>query len=442
MRMISLVLASCAIIVANSYGQQQPYGYRTTGLDGVYSRTIQVEAGSVLDSAVNWMSPGTRNQSYAFEYGKNGRLMQDSNLFARVIPRIQSGGRYTNVHQAGRNQYWYDAKGRVDSIARTFWVDSLWMADSTGWKYRYSLDGSLLSKTRRSITSPRPIEIEMYVYDSDGNQIADSLIVQNTSAGGYDTICTVRQFDSKKRLLCERFRRSDTPTSMRQATYQYISEGEIRTVWSTQYPDTTIIDECVVFTIDSLDRVTNEVVWTGFADSHWTSCFAVPYAYDQDQRVISRSVANWFSYDGDGDVDTLVMTHPVYSNFLGARFQDSFGNELALPDYSGTTILYYHSGLATVERGGGNVGGFELAQNYPNPFNPATTIVFEIPRTTMVKLAIYDVLGREVKILVQGMRPAGRHSESFNAHNLASGVYLFRLQAGEFVQTRKLCVVK
>ncbi len=85
---------------------------------------------------------------------------------------------------------------------------------------------------------------------------------------------------------------------------------------------------------------------------------------------------------------------------------------------------------------------FMLAQNYPNPFNPSTTIKFELPRASLVSLTVYDILGRQVSVLVNERREAGVHEVKFDGSNLASGVYLCRLTAGEFIQTRKLILVR
>ena len=85
---------------------------------------------------------------------------------------------------------------------------------------------------------------------------------------------------------------------------------------------------------------------------------------------------------------------------------------------------------------------FALSQNYPNPFNPSTTIKFELPRTSQVNLTVYDILGREVSMLVNERREAGVHEVKFDGSNLASGVYLYRLQAGAFVSTKKLVLLK
>jgi hypothetical protein len=85
---------------------------------------------------------------------------------------------------------------------------------------------------------------------------------------------------------------------------------------------------------------------------------------------------------------------------------------------------------------------YVLEQNYPNPFNPTTCITFCIPDKKMVTLKIFDLLGREIAVLVNEQKPAGVHSVYWNAVGFPSGVYFYRLQAGSFVETRKLIVLK
>lgn len=86
---------------------------------------------------------------------------------------------------------------------------------------------------------------------------------------------------------------------------------------------------------------------------------------------------------------------------------------------------------------------FYLGQNYPNPFNPSTTIDYSIAQKLLVNLKVYDVLGREVAVLVNNsLKPTESYSEVFTANNLPSGVYFYRLTAGEFYQTKKLILFK
>jgi hypothetical protein len=85
---------------------------------------------------------------------------------------------------------------------------------------------------------------------------------------------------------------------------------------------------------------------------------------------------------------------------------------------------------------------YRLEQNYPNPFNPTTTINYQLPRMTHVTLKIYDVLGREVATLVDGVEELGYKSVQWNAANVASGVYYYQLAAGGFVSTKSLLLMR
>ena len=83
-----------------------------------------------------------------------------------------------------------------------------------------------------------------------------------------------------------------------------------------------------------------------------------------------------------------------------------------------------------------------LGPALPNPFNPSTRITFSVPQATTVRLSVYDVKGRLVERLVQGTRAAGEHSVEFRADGLASGIYFYRLEVGNFVQTKKMILLK
>ena len=84
----------------------------------------------------------------------------------------------------------------------------------------------------------------------------------------------------------------------------------------------------------------------------------------------------------------------------------------------------------------------ELMQNYPNPFNPSSKISYAIANPSFVSLKIYDVLGREVRVLVNEHKDVGRYSLIFEANDLPSGVYFIKLQAGDFVDTKKMIVMR
>lgn len=131
------------------------------------------------------------------------------------------------------------------------------------------------------------------------------------------------------------------------------------------------------------------------------------------------------------DVNNQLYVHDFNRQPTGLQFDPS--NNIVLKQ--GTTTLGVPVS-GTVPR------AFALSQNYPNPFNPLTTIEYEIPRHTFVRLTVFDLLGRELANLVQEELPPGRYSVKFDGSGLSSGTYFYRLQAGDFVATRSLTLVK
>jgi sulfatase modifying factor 1 len=91
---------------------------------------------------------------------------------------------------------------------------------------------------------------------------------------------------------------------------------------------------------------------------------------------------------------------------------------------------------------GDAVREFSLNQNYPNPFNPSTTIRYGLPHKTTVQLSVFNTLGQQVAVLENGEQDPGYHEVKFDASKLASGVYLYRIQAGTFVQTKRLLLIR
>ena len=103
-------------------------------------------------------------------------------------------------------------------------------------------------------------------------------------------------------------------------------------------------------------------------------------------------------------------------------------------DKEGYQNGFYNGGLTVTE--------YLLDQNYPNPFNPSTTIKYQIPEDGLVTLKIYDILGKEVKTLVNEQKATGRYEARFNASDLATGVYVYRLSVNDFVSVKKMLLIK
>ncbi|GEM_PF-1319396 len=147
-------------------------------------------------------------------------------------------------------------------------------------------------------------------------------------------------------------------------------------------------------------------------------------------------------YRGDGRWEEWTLARLVEGKWrqLATRF-NNLTREM--------TATTYRLGTFGVVRKGDVSGGvdeiperYALHQNFPNPFNPSTTIRYELPEPAAVRLAVYDILGREVSVLVAKEQAAGAYEVLFDASHLSSGIYLYRLQTSAFMQTKKLILLR
>jgi hypothetical protein len=164
------------------------------------------------------------------------------------------------------------------------------------------------------------------------------------------------------------------------------------------------------------------------------------------QRVNGDGVVQW---DTNG---VAISTAPDYQSNPELATDGSGGAIIAWLDRrSGSTNDIYAQhvnadgslGVVTsVENGAAVPMEFKLDQNYPNPFNPGTSISYELPEASHVTLKVYNMIGREVSLLVNEEEPAGVHHVQFDAANLSSGVYFYRIQTEHFGQTKKLILLR
>ncbi|MGB5849989.1 MAG: T9SS type A sorting domain-containing protein, partial [Ignavibacteriaceae bacterium] len=130
---------------------------------------------------------------------------------------------------------------------------------------------------------------------------------------------------------------------------------------------------------------------------------------------------------------TVVFTHEIFDNTGGGHVNDGWDETVYTLDFSG---------IVGVEDADQLPQTYALDQNYPNPFNPTTTITYAVPQNSFISLRVFDVLGNEVQTLVNETKSAGTYSVSFDAASVPSGVYFYTLEAGNFVSTKKMVLIK
>ncbi len=169
----------------------------------------------------------------------------------------------------------------------------------------------------------------------------------------------------------------------------------------------------------------------------------------------TETEVNNYGFDVERKVGSLQST---VSNYEKVGFVNGNGNSNSPKSYSfedkNVTAGKYSYRLKQIDNDGqfeysksievdfGAPKKFELSQNYPNPFNPITTISFNLPEAGNVKLTVFNILGQELKTLVNEFKESGVHTINFDASELNSGMYIYKIEAGTFVQTRKMTLVK
>jgi hypothetical protein len=165
--------------------------------------------------------------------------------------------------------------------------------------------------------------------------------------------------------------------------------------------------------------------------------------YDIELNYVTENGIGRF---GDFNIQLKANTShtfvPVWTDLTNSELQVlvDIGNDGSIDDT--LSLINQVTGIGDDQGSLLSPNSYNLAQNYPNPFNPITTIQYSIPQRSSVTLKVYDILGKEVAALVNEEKDRGVHSVNFDASGLASGLYLYRLQAGSFVETKKMILLR
>jgi hypothetical protein len=219
------------------------------------------------------------------------------------------------------------------------------------------------------------------------------------------------------------------------ATYPFLTEGQIY----TERPNFADPKDLLGAQLGILKKLTVAIVDTNSEDM-------LP-----DWRLVNTGTSKYINPDWPIPVDLSYSNATLKTGASGGFpvgdvnwFPAQKAAWLAQRDAEYTSIeTALQAGHVTAVNSGGAVPvEFTLKQNFPNPFNPTTTIDYTLPASSRVLLKVYDVLGREIRTLVDERQIAGDHSVKLDGSNLASGVYFYRLQAGTYAETRKLLLLR
>ena len=179
---------------------------------------------------------------------------------------------------------------------------------------------------------------------------------------------------------------------------------------------------------------------SGMFDARFSTGYQMANGKDAKVDMQGMKDGGSFSFSSKNDQTRLQL---VISDPTGQNNADKIlspGQVYTLPSQSKISVRVHVTSVQEIKAS--LPKQFELKQNYPNPFNPTTTIRYGLPEKANVQLTVYNILGQKVESLVSGSQKAGWHQVRFDAHQLASGLYIYRLVAGDHVMVRKLMLVK
>ncbi len=202
-------------------------------------------------------------------------------------------------------------------------------------------------------------------------------------------------------------------------------DGNFSTRWSSAFSD----PQYIIVDLGSVQSLSEILLY-------WETAYGKSYLVQlSDDGTTWRTIVT--ENNSDGGIDKITTTEKSrYIKILGQQRGTQWGYSLFEIVVHGAMTTEVTTPTLSMPK------SYSLDNNYPNPFNPSTVISYQLPMTSKVSLRIYDLLGREIATLVNGEQSAGWKEVQWNASGFASGIYLVRMQAGSFVETKKILLTK
>ena len=373
-----------------------------------------------------------------------------------------------NLHIIGRYTYFYNSKNSIDSIIHeSEKVDQLYdiLIFGNTYKYTNSFDDkeNVVTKLKEYWAQEKwwYSERDSCAYDFGGNKT--SLIRQywdwenNRWRSSFRDAYTFNQTNNLETETWQYWDGNNWRNYGRILHYYDLNDNltkKIKQEWTNNNWQNDLRE---TFNYDF-----NNVLISMISDTPspigWNAITKTTYSYDSNKdlililkEAISNNTNTWenesrivMTYYSKGNLES--RSYDVWrSDHWGLSaeyfsFYDYYGNLFEF-GYNKMTFYYSNPTTAVIDITS-DILDFRLSQNYPNPFNPSTIINYSLPHSGLVQLKVYDLLGREVATLVNKEQTKGNYKINFNASNLTSGIYFYKLQSGDFSEMKKLILLR
>jgi hypothetical protein len=381
-----------------------------------------------------------------FTYNSNGQVEQ--RLIEQPVNNILTNGSLTT----------YTYNNNITVIFQN-WQNNNWVNYS---KDIYDLDGlgNQLSDTHQEWQSSTWINIRRFLstYDGNSNLLSRSTELWNDNwENGYRETYT---YDGNNNMLTSLNEKWDINLNnwvgefRKSISYDVSNNILQQTNEVYEYTDWTYTDRNT-YVYDANENLLSNL-YEAWLNGQWSKWGFYTYTYDSHNNLLTSLYQLWNSgqwgninkqaYEYDS-FDNL--TTGYYYSWLNSSWTQSDGS-LIFHDSSKKSFGFfgykitvsYKTSITSVTNEKVTPISYSLAQNYPNPFNPTTTINYQIPQSGFVSITLYDILGKEITTLVNEVQSAGSYLVNFDGKNLQSGIYFYSIQAGDFVETKKMLLLK
>ena len=394
---------------------------------------------------------------YTYTYDQNGN----------VLTKLDEKWVNYNWANSSKTSWTYDQNGNMLTKLDEKWGYTLGNYSWTNYSktsWTYDQNGNMLNRLDMGWQNNAWININMcsysYTFGNNGTAIlVDYYEWENTS--WVFTLRFAYNYDINGNILSKLVKHWENNgwlDSYRE-TFSYDVNGNtlIKLVesWSSYFA-TWLNSVRINYTYDNNGNMLMEF-HEEWGDNTWLNSVRINYTYDNNGSLLIRLWEQWannswsnplrqiFTYDNNGNAvlgEQFVWQNGSWVVGSNGTIRIYYNNMQSYMDLSCNKVSIQYTFISDVNDKNTIPERYLLSQNYPNPFNPSTVITYQIPNSDYVSVKVYDILGTEVKTLVNQEQSAGNYKVEFDAGNLSSGVYFYELRAGKFREVKKLILTK
>ena len=355
---------------------------------------------------------------------------------------------------SSKYEYTYDANNNRSSKKHYYWDNgtSNWK-DQYIYEYTYDANNNKILELHKSWNLSSWINRYKteYTYDANNNLISKNRYKWNSTSNTWENYYWTLYTYTNNRLTFENKKKWDESTSswvdQSRINSTYNSNGKYLSILNENYNGSVWRKESeYLFEYDSNDNIISYIEKNNWNGSDWDKRDKYNFWYNSTGLCNGGNHETWFAgHWVSADAPWMMFLPKLFDYYYYDEDTDfTYLDEITswfsyIPGYE---YSVYYNGITDVKEKVATPSKYTLEQNYPNPFNPSTKISYSLPKATHVSLKVYDVLGNEITTLVNKNQSAGNYKVNFDASNLTSGVYFYKISTNNFSQVRKMMLLK